>query len=279
MTFKILALGGGGTKGVLHIGAVRFLEEKYGNLQEKFTGGFYGCSVGSIFAIGVAFGLNAEAMTRMAMRFSSFGGILLNDLSLDKLNNSVNNKGLFDLSALEEFIADAFDTEGINLRGKKISDAPRPLYICATNITTHVITVFKGDIPILSAMGASCCIPIMFCPKIINNSAYIDGGYFTDTIMNFVPVVDHSTTLSISIIHDNPKLTPANLPKISGIKYLYALYMVSCLYARKLNKLSNNIELHHNLASGISDVGETERAGMIIQGYELTRDFFAKCSS
>jgi len=278
MTFKILALGGGGTKGVLHIGALRYLEEKYGNLQEKFSGGFYGCSVGSVFAIGLAFGLTTDAMCRMVTMFSSFSEILVNKKSLSDLKNSVNKKGLFDLTVLEEFFAEMFNSEGINLRNKKISDSPYPLYICASNITKHVITVFKGDVPILSAAGASCCIPIIFCPKIINTNAYIDGGYFTNVIMNFIPAENRESTLSISIAHDNPRLTPSNLVKISSIKYLYALYVVSCLYEEKMNKLSNNIELNHNLPSGISDVGETERKEMISRGYELTSSFFAKCS-
>ena len=72
MGFKILALGGGGSKGYLHIGALKLLEEKYGNLQKKFTGGFYGCSIGSIFAIALAFGLNVEAIIRMSAMFSSY---------------------------------------------------------------------------------------------------------------------------------------------------------------------------------------------------------------
>jgi len=276
MTFKILALGGGGTKGILHIGSLRFLEKKYGNLQHKFSGGFYGCSVGSIFATGLAFGVPVDSMTRMSTKFSSFSDILMNDISVNKLKNSINSKGLFDLSSLEDFLAKMFETEGIELRGKKISDAPFPLFICASNLTKNSITVFKGDIPILDAVGASCCIPLMFSPKIINDNLYIDGGYLTNIIINFIPQEDRESTLSISIVHDNPNLTPSKLKKVSGIKYLHALYMISCLYERKLNKLSNNIELRHNLPSGISDVGESERTEMIAQGYELTSRFFAK---
>ena len=265
MTFKILALGGGGTKGILHLGAIKFLEEKYGNIQEHFTGGFYGCSIGSIFAIALAFGLKTEQLVRMAENFSSFSAILFNELSIDKFKDSLTRKGLF-------------NSEGIDLRGKNISDAYYPLFICAANLTKKTNTVFTGSVPILDAMSASCCIPLIFCPKIINDIAYIDGGYFTNIVLNFVPVNQREETLFISIAHEDPRLSPSKIVKMSTISYLYSLYMVSCLYERKQNAAWNTIDLNHGLASGISDVGDKEREEMISRGYELTRSFFAKNS-
>ena len=61
MKYKILALGGGGTKGILHIGALKVLEE-YGKLIELFSEGIYGCSIGSVFAIAIGFGLDSNAL-------------------------------------------------------------------------------------------------------------------------------------------------------------------------------------------------------------------------
>ena len=279
MTFKILALGGGGTKGILHIGALRFLEEKYGNLQEKFSSGFYGCSVGSIFATGLAFGMKAETIIRVASKFSSFSQILFNDFNVKKFKDSLSKKGLFDPKCMEDFIVKMLSEEGIDLKGKKISDSPYPLFICSSNLTNKSITVFKGDIPILEAISASSCIPLIFHPKVINSNAYIDGGYFTNSMINFIPQDQRDENLVLSIIHEDPRLTPSRIVKMSTASYLYSLYTTTCLYERKLNKLSNNIELYHNLATGISDVGEVERTEMITRGYELTRDFFAKRSS
>ena len=53
--FSILALGGGGLKGYLEIGAIEELEEHYGKLHETFHEGVYGCSIGSIIATCIAF--------------------------------------------------------------------------------------------------------------------------------------------------------------------------------------------------------------------------------
>jgi hypothetical protein len=279
MVFKILALGGGGTKGILHIGAIKFLEEKYGNIQKHFTGGFYGCSIGSILATCLAFGMKSEDMARVSSRFSSFSQILFEDMSVKRFKDSLNKKGLFDPKCLEDFVVKMLDEEGIYLKGKKISDAPYPLFICSSNLTKKNITVFKGDIPILDAISASACIPLIFYPKIINSSAYIDGGYLTNTIINFIPPEDRDQTLTLSIIHEDPKLSPSKICKMSTVSYLYSLYMVSCLYERKMNTSLNNIEMGCTLASGISDVSDDDRKDMIAKGYELTRAFYAKRSS
>jgi len=276
MDFKILALGGGGTKGILHIGAIKYLEEKYGTIQKQFTGGFYGCSVGSIIAIAIAFNLDTEALVRMSGKFTSFDQFLFVDFTLDTVKESLNNKGLFDLKSLENFLVEVFLSEGIDLRDKKISDAPNPLYICSTNITKKCITVFKGDILITEALGASCCIPFLFCPKIINSNVFIDGGFLTNQVLDFVPLEQRDQTLSISIIHDNLKFTPSKMLKFSSIEYLYGLYKVSCIYERKLTNAWNNIKLHYKLPSGISDIGKEENKRMIDYGYELTGDFFTK---
>jgi NTE family protein len=279
MVFKILALGGGGTKGILHIGAIKFLEEKYGNIQKQFSGGFYGCSVGSIMATCLAFGLKSEDMTRISSKFSSFSQILFEDMSVNRFKDSLNKKGLFDPKCLEDFVFKMMNEEGIDLKNKKISDAPYPLFICSSNLTRKTITVFKGDIPILDAISASACIPLIFYPKVINNCAYIDGGYLTNTMLNFIPPSDREHTLSLSIIHEDPKLSPSKICKMSSVSYLYALYTVSCLYERKVNISPNNIEMGCSLASGVSDISEKDRIDMINKGYELTRSFYSERSS
>ena len=47
LPFRKLGLGGGGVKGILHIGALRELS-KHQTLE--FPDGIYGCSIGSIIA-------------------------------------------------------------------------------------------------------------------------------------------------------------------------------------------------------------------------------------
>jgi len=276
MTYKILGLGGGGSKGILHIGALKVLEE-HGKLIEQFSE-VYGCSIGAGYAIGIAFGLDTIALERMSAKFSSFSGIFFDGLSLSELSETLTKKGLFNMTNLENTFLEMFDSEGINLRNKKISDSLISLKICATNITKKKLTIFQGDFPVMKAFLASACIPIIFCPQEINGSLYIDGGYLTNIIMDFIPKEDHEKALTISIIHDDPKLTPENTRNISHTEFLYGLYKISCIYERFKNPHKNDIQLDYELPSGISDVGEKQRNEMISRGYELTRRFFSQGS-
>ena len=268
MTFKILALGGGGMKGILHLGALKVLPFKF---EE-----FYGCSVGAIVAVGLAHELDYLALERMSTKVSTFNKFTT--FSLVDLQTSFQKKGLFEMDLFELFILELFDSEGINLREKKICDTPKKLKICATNITKHRLTVFAGNIPILKALRASCCIPLIFCPQIINDCVYIDGGYLTNIILDFIPREQHEKTLTLSIVHDDPKITPQTIKNISHLEFLYGMYKSSCIYQRFKHPHKNNINLNYNLPSGISDIGDKQRSEMISRGEELTLRFLSQGS-
>lgn len=274
MTYNILALGGGGSKGILHLGALKFLEER--GILNNFEK-FYGCSVGSIFAVALGFKLNTEALERMSQKFVSFDKIT--KLSFNEIQTSLQKKGLFEMDTFEQFILETFDSEGINLRGKVIKDSEIPLFIVASNLTRHVPSVFTGNIPILKALRASCCIPLIFCPQIINDSVYIDGGFLTNIVSNVIPEEERSRSLFLSIVHDDPKITPTNIQNLSHLEFLYGMYKSSCIYQRKIHYSENTIKLSYNLPSGISDISPKQRSEMISKGYESTRRFFTKTSS
>jgi|UniRef100_A0A6C0CR08 predicted acylesterase/phospholipase RssA len=270
-SFRILALGGGGTRGILHVGAIRYLEEIGAKFDE-----IYGCSIGSIFAIGLAFGLNSEAMERMASKFKTLDSILFNGLTIDMLEDNFMVKGLFNMDNLEAFFVNMFLEEGIDLRGKTISDSPILLRICASNISKQCLAVFQGSVPIIKAFRASCCIPLIFCPQEINNNLYIDGGYLTNTMVDYVPENLREKTLEISIRFESITLNPENIKSLSYPEFLYSLYKTSCIYERKTRHHRNDIQLFYKLPSGISDVSDKHRKEMIQVGYELARRFFAK---
>ena len=239
----------------------------------------YGCSVGSIFAIGLAFGLKLDAIHRMAEKFQSFDTIFFEGLTIDRLQDNFDTKGFFEMDNLEKFFVDMFLSEGIDLRGKLISDSPIALRICASNITKKCLTVFQGDVPITKAFRASCCIPLIFCPQEINNNLFVDGGYLTNMMLDYIPEHLRETTLEISIRYDNFGITPESIKNLTYPEFLYSLYKVSCIYEIKSRQHPNDIRLNYKLSSGISDVSEKQREEMIQAGYESTRSFFAKRSS
>jgi len=232
--FKILCLGGGGVKGIMHIGALEELEKEVGPLHKHFTKGVYGCSVGSVFATAVAFGLSVEEMKKNYPKLGDFKKIINMD-KLTEISTILNKKGIFPMNKFEEVLIQIFNEFNIDIKSKKCCDALIPLYISASNLSKGTPSLFTGNVPVLKAIMASCCLPFIFQPQIINNNIYIDGGFITNILLNLVPSEDRSMALGFSIIHTKEKIKADKLTKLSPLDYIYKLYKISCLYENAKN--------------------------------------------
>lgn len=277
--FSILALGGGGLKGYLELGAIEELERRYGPLHLKFKDGIYGCSVGSIVATSIAFGVPVKIIKEKFMKISS-----LKDLfgvpDFNNITEMLLKKGVYDMKKLDDFLIQCFKEIGIDIVNKKLNDALIPLNITATNLTKCIPTIFQGDVPVLTAIKASTCIPFVFHPQIINSSVYVDGGFITNVLLNLIPKDKRDKTLSISIIHTKSKIYPKNISQLNPIDFAYKLYKTTCIYEQSRNTYKNNIELYFNEGSGVSTFSDHEKENMILIGKTLTNEFFrTKCSS
>jgi NTE family protein len=277
--FSILALGGGGLKGYLEVGAIEELEFQYGPLHLKFKDGFYGCSVGSIIATCLAFGLSVKTIREEFMNFGSLQD-LFGTPDFNSISTMLSKKGVYDMEKLDTFLISKFNNNGIDLKNKKLRDALVPLRITASNLSKGIPTIFQGDVPVLSAIRASCCIPYIFYPQIINSSVYVDGGFITTVLLNLIPKEQRDKTLSVSIIHTRSKILPRNIHSMNPIDFSYRLYKTLCIYEHSMFTHKNNIELYYSEGSGISSFSEREKDEMIIIGKTLTREFLrTKCSS
>lgn len=83
----------------------------------------------------------------------------------------------------------------------KVCQNPR-LFICATNVRSGKIKVFKNEEVTLDAVMASCCLPFLFQAVEIENNAYWDGGYMGNPAL--FPLIYDSVNPDILIIHINP---------------------------------------------------------------------------
>jgi len=277
MVFKILAFGGGGSRGILHTGAIKYLEES--GLLANITD-VYGCSIGSVYATALALGLSSEQIIKMSYKFTSFSEIFFGNLTLKKLEQNSVKKGLFEMDMLEDFFVKVFIEEsGIDLRTMKIKDTKIPLHICSSNITKKCLTVFEGDVRILDGIRASCCIPLIFCPQNINENMYIDGGYLSNTMMDYIPKELKEATLEFSIRFEDFVMTPKTVKQMNHLAFLYGLYKVSCIYEMKTKKHKNDVQLYIKLYSGIADVSNEKCTEMIESGYKSTKSFFTQGST
>ena len=150
-----LALSGGGARGFAHLGVFKALEE-CGLKPDIIAGTSVGALMGSLFADGYS----AEEIKLLfaGREFSEF-----TQLQLPK-------SGLFDTERFQVFLKRHF-------RAKRIEELPLPMVIVATDLDNGRSHEFReGDL--VEAVTASCSIPIIFSPVLIDGIHYVDGGLF-----------------------------------------------------------------------------------------------------
>jgi hypothetical protein len=263
--FRSIALGGGGIRGFLILGGLKAVEERQGNLN--FPDGIYGCSVGAVIATGVAFGLTYQQAEEVCIKYVNTSGFLPS-FRYATILAFMQKKGLFTQDLMEELFLKIFDSMGIDLRGKMISDTPQKLFLLASNITTQRPTLLTGNIPLLAAMKASCCLPFIFHPQVIHNQLYIDGGVYAENMYDAVP----KGTLVLDIAHIKQSIFPSTLEAISVFD------MVRTLWAglRSVRVHADAVNLNIDGIYLLDELKEEDKRRMIDAGYLQTMRFLSK---
>lgn len=149
-----VALSGGGARGFAHAGALMAIEEA--GLKPDVIAGV---SAGSVIAVLYAAGVKP---LQMAQIFASSS-------VRDFVDLSFGHGGMLRMERFALFIIKALG--GI----KRIEDLKIPTFIGATDLE-HAKPVFFDKGTIAPRLMASCSIPIVFRPVVIDGVSYVDGG-------------------------------------------------------------------------------------------------------
>ena len=271
LPFKKLALGGGGTKGILHVGALRELQ-KHQPLQ--FPDGIYGCSVGSIMATYLSFNLPIDdRFVELSTKHISMDK-LLPKLSFNDISAAFSSKGMFAMDVFEKAVVNLFLEYGIDLRNTKIGDTDQPLFIIASNITKGVPTIFTKDVPILDALKCSCCLPGIFKPQVLYNQLYIDGGVFVPC-MSWIQPDALILSLPKLVIR---KITPENVNSTSILDFMRDIYSMSVKHSIDIHSKGNIIQLSYPGLSSDSDLTDFHIEDILEHSEKLMRRFLVSKS-
>ena len=147
-----LALGGGGSRGVAHVGFLKALEE-----AEIPVACISGCSMGAVIGAGFAAGLSADEMRKVvcALRFFSL-------ISLTHKRGGFSNRNKM-RRLLTRYIGE-----------KSFSELKIPYSCIAVDmLTQRVVSFSDGDV--VEAVSASAAIPSIFLPLEKDGMRLIDG--------------------------------------------------------------------------------------------------------
>lgn len=258
---RSIALGGGGTRGGIHIGALRALEEHRGDLV--FPDGIYGASVGGFMAVAIAFHMKLSDIRRMYDKYFTASNFFP-DPTLDDVLSILDRKGLFRMDTLMNLVVEMFLENGVDLRGKRCCDAPQKLFIVASNMTTGLPTLLTGRVPILDALRCSAAMPLIFEPQMLYGDVYLDGGVHLRCLDTVVP----KETLVIHISGGVSRVTP----KSTLAQILFASYS-----GKASQYFGSNVCRMRGIKFGIiGELSQADRDYLVREGYSQTRLFLSK---
>lgn len=267
-TFSALALGGGGVKGVLHIGALRELQK---HQPLFFKDGIYGSSIGSIVATYLAFELPLEGIEKDIKKYLSMEKVVPK-FGLSAFQSIMTSKGAFSMDLFEKNVIEFFESKGLDIRNKRISDSNMPLYIISSNITKQVPVVFSANVPLLDALKCSCCIPGIFKPQELYGDLYVDGGLMVVSMSQVIP--DDKETLILNLGKTvKKKITKSTIDTISALEYASSLYSMSMNQVQISQKTENTLHLRYPNLFSDSDLEDFMLDNLIASSEKQMKTF------
>lgn len=161
-----LVLGGGGVRGIAHVGVLRALRERGVRISE-----IVGTSIGAIVGAASAAGVDCDVLAERAARFSKDDIVMVNRWAL--LLNGIRQTSVFTGERLKEFIADVVPAVGW-------SDLMIPFGVNAVDMQTARVEWFgpggRLDVRLHDAIYASAALPLYYPPAELEGRYYFDGG-------------------------------------------------------------------------------------------------------
>lgn len=183
-----LALGGGTTLGMAHVGVLMAFAEK--DIPIDYISG---TSAGALVAGCFAFGMPLPQLIEITRN--------LNWKKLSKFGYS--KLGINSNKPMGEFITDT-------LGDVQIENAKIPLAIVATNIETHEMVILRSG-SLREAIRASTCLPGFFTPVEIDGALLVDGGLTENVPLTALEEMGAAIKIGINLSAHPTVLRPRNM--------------------------------------------------------------------
>jgi len=162
----IMVLGGGGVKGLAHIGAWKAVEEA--GLE---VSGIVGTSIGALVGACIAGGRGWRELAAQALALRKRDIVSMNGRAL--LLNGIRQPSLFRRDAFQAYIRSVLPV-------KRFEELSLPVSMNAVDLETGRMEWFgaggRTDVPLADAVYASCALPLFYPPAELGGRHYVDGG-------------------------------------------------------------------------------------------------------
>ena len=222
----ILALGGGGGRGLAHLGVLDVLEE-----HKLRPDAIVGSSIGALFGAMYAIEPDAKAVIERAKDilasepFSKLGLPSLEEADtqdqswLSKLSAAARQSILFTRAATDVAIADTdalIEIAQTFCGGESFKDAEIPLHLTAVHFPSGDCRLFSldTDVQLACAIAASMAVPGVFDPVKVGGEKFVDGGVASELPSKEARMVATANQLVLAVnvgARPRPDVEPKNV--------------------------------------------------------------------
>ena len=264
-----LVLGGGGARGLAHIGVLKVLE-RAGFALGSLSGTSMGGLVGALYAAG----WSAEQIEAEALSMSSFRSLIkLVDLAPAR-------RGLLEGQGVREYLSEMLG-EDLHFDQLKI-----PLSVVAVDLcTAREVVLDQGQV--VDAVLATTAVPGLLPPVNRDGCQLVDGGILNNLPTNVARAFGHGPVIAIDVSpgfplqpasspSDEDRLWPAIFPQFAQDFYTAELIMINALTHARLEQSPPDLLLKPAIPSAISIFwGLTRAAEAIAAGEEAAKGAIA----
>ena len=193
-----LALGGGGARGLAHIGVLKVLERE-GIAIDLLSG----TSMGGLISAGYAVGMSASDLEQEALQMASVRRLLA------LVDRSLPRRGLFQCQRVMDYLT-------LHLGDHTFDDLRIPLALVAVDVNTRQEVILRQG-RIVDAVRASISIPGLFAPVERGDQLLVDGGVLNNLPVDVVRSMGADVVIAVDVHSDD---TPINISKLHQHRYL-----------------------------------------------------------
>ncbi len=186
-----VALGGGGAKGLAHLGALEVLDAAPVPV-EIVTGTSAGAIIGALYAAGKS----PRHILRLAQRLT-----LRQWLARDR-----SGMGLFSTEGIRRLLEAEIGA------GARIEHLPRPFAAVAVEMESPRQVIFDSG-PIADAVCASAAFPGILAPVRIDGRYYLDGGLLDPVPVDAARQLGATHVIAVDLAADEPFLSSDTMPQ------------------------------------------------------------------
>jgi NTE family protein len=179
-----IALGGGGAKGLAHIGALKVLEE-HGIVPDMVSGTSIGALIGALYILRGSIG----AVEEYALSFE-------NSNLYPHLAPRPSISGMISEKRIHAFLSGLF-------AARRIEELERPFFCPAADIRSGREVMFASG-SLKRAVRASISVPVIFKPVRLRGRYLVDGGLLNPVPVDVLKANGSDYTIAVNVIAPRP---------------------------------------------------------------------------